>query len=171
MLIVDSQLGQSTIIGNQLQSACDRGVIVDGLTLRGFFCEEDALMISDCTGERFVCERCINETGAVEPRNVMPMAREAVAATELALSAENVDCCGFFPEGAFGAHDLWRRGRKLYLLQICGRVTTYRALLAGLAGRAGTELQHDGGRHISGSGGQRCVFDEYFVTLGPHGGR
>ena len=35
MLIVDSQLGQSAIIGNQLQFACDHSVIVDGLTLGG----------------------------------------------------------------------------------------------------------------------------------------
>src|SRR5476649_777667 len=128
-------------------------------------------MISDGAGERFVCECGINKTGAVEPGNVMPMTCKAIAATELALGAENVDCRGFFPERAFGAHDLWHRDRKLYVLQISSRITMYRALLAWLAGRAGAELEHDGGGHISSSSGQRGVFDEYFVTLGPHGGR
>ena len=101
----------------------------------------------------------------------MPMTRKAIAATELALRAENVNCRGFFPERAFGAHDLWHRDRKLDVQQICGRITMYRELLTWLAGRAGPELQHDGGGHISSSSGQRGVFDEYFVALGPHGGR
>lgn len=58
----------------------------------------------------------------------------ALAATELALGAENVDCRGLFPKSTFGAHDLWRCSWKLYVLQMRGRITAYRALLAWVAG-------------------------------------
>ena len=78
---------------------------------------------------------------------------------------------GLLPKRALGAHHLWCCGGKLHPVEIRGRVTADSTRFAGLAGRAGAELQHDDGRDLAAAGGQRCVVDEHFVALGPHGSR
>src|SRR5665213_1043018 len=153
--IVGRQFGQRAVIRYKLESTGDGSVIVDDLATGVLFCKERALVIGNCAGEGFVRNGSIGVAGGIQSRHVVPVPHETVTAPELALRAENVNRRDLFPKGAFGAHDLRRRGWERDALQMCGGVAMDGAWFAGLAGRTGAELQHDGGRDIAGAGGQR----------------
>ena len=142
VLIVGSQFGQRAVIRYELEPAGDGGVIVDDIAMRVLLCKEHALVIGNCPGECFVRDGCLCEAGGIKSSHVMPVTSEAVTTTECALGAKDVNRRGLLPKGPLGAHDLRCCGGKLHRLKECSRIAADGARLAGLAGGAGTELQH-----------------------------
>ena len=166
MLIVGGQSGECTAARHESEAAGHGAVVIDDFATQILLHEEHALVIGNSLCKSDVGDGGIGESGGIKSSHVMPVARKAFAAAKLALRTEDVDRRGLLPEGALGAHHLRRCRWKLDPLQMHGRVAANHARLAWLACGTCAEFQHDRGRDIACTGGQRCVVDEQFVALG-----
>ena len=87
----------------------------------------------DRKGERSIGQGACCDAGVVESREIVPVTRQALAATAL-LAAEDVDSGCLLPEGSLRQHDVWLCLRKNDVGQVRGRITDHRADPVGFAG-------------------------------------
>lgn len=99
-------------------------------------------MFSHRIGKLPFSKSLVGKTGIVQPDDVMPVAREPIAAEAL-LQAEDVDRGRLLSECPLGMHDAWACLREFNTIDMTRGVATHIADAGRLTGRSCSELKHD----------------------------
>ena len=88
-----------------MQAAGHRGTVVDSLGVNIVLPEEHRLVTGHRLRKFSVGERAGSDASFVQPSEIMPMPRQALATVPL-LAAVDMDGSSLLPKGALGNHDL-----------------------------------------------------------------
>ena len=168
--IIRRQCIESGAGWNEPQPAGDGGRVIDTAAVGGVLYEEHGLVARNGEPEFAICQRVLHDTGVIQPRDIAPVPRQAIAPA-LSTKAEYMHGGRFLPKRAFGAHDRRTRGGKDDAGRERRRVACDGPRFAGLAGRARSELGDDRGPDKPVIVEHRVVIDMKAFAFGAQAGR